>query len=75
MTQASALDQVALGAHMIEGRATDEFYRDREFSLDTSFLQFSVATDLSRSSIATENPGTWDFSMMRHRAYIATVDN
>ena len=35
--------------------------------------RFSVATDFSRSSIATENPGTWDFLMSEHRAYVMIV--
>ena len=47
-----ARDQAALGTHTAKGRATDELYRDKKFS---------IATDFSRSSVETENLEIWDF--------------
>ena len=72
-TQATTRDQAALGSRTTMGCMIDVFFRDREFSIATYFLQFSVLTNFSRSSIATENPGTWDFPMSRHRAYAMTM--
>ena len=37
MTRNSPLDQVALGAHTAEARAIEEFYRDIEFSITTTW--------------------------------------
>ena len=37
MTRHSPLDQVALGAHTAEARATEEFYRGIEFSVTTTW--------------------------------------
>ena len=60
-TRAYVRDRATLSAHVVEGRAIDEFCHDRLPTVFCRDRDFSVTIGFSRPFVATENPGTWDF--------------